>query len=177
MVPAANGRLLVRSTLASKSLSHRSFTVHPAPRSRSAPAPNSARSLASGRAPEGAARAMDQKHGQAKSQVPAGNRFQSAGCYDLSCQKTRLVKHCACQAGPVGQMHAPMGAWRRMSCAYGSIYFGSILSSRFLLSLCVFFSMTALGTGRPSAPFSAVVLSSLVNVTCTMGTCEMNAFY
>lgn len=94
----------------------------------------------------------------------------------LMTQKTRLVKHCACQAGTVGQMHAPMGAWRRMSCAYGSIYFGSILSSRFLLSLCVFSSMTALGTGRPSAPFSAVVLSSLVNVTCTMGTCEMNAF-
>ena len=71
MVPAAKGRDLVRSTLASRSLSHRSFTVHPAPRSSNAPVPNSAKSFTSGRAPAGAARAMDQKHGQAKSHVPA----------------------------------------------------------------------------------------------------------
>ena len=44
--------------------------VHPAPRSSSAPVPNSASMPASGSAPGVAARAMDQKQGQASSQVP-----------------------------------------------------------------------------------------------------------
>lgn len=82
MVPAANGRPLVRSTLASRSLSHRSFTVHPAPRSSSAPAPKSAKSFTSGRAPAGAARAIDQKHGQARSHVPATCLVSCAVCAD-----------------------------------------------------------------------------------------------
>ncbi len=47
--------------------------VHPAPRSSSAPAPNSASVAASGGAPGAAASAMDQKHGQASSQVPAAS--------------------------------------------------------------------------------------------------------
>lgn len=45
-------------------------TVQPAPRSSSAPVPNSASSVASGAAPGGAASAIDQKHGHASSQVP-----------------------------------------------------------------------------------------------------------
>lgn len=65
------GRLLVRSTLASKSRSHKSFTVQPAPRSSSAPAPNNASSLTSGKAPGGLASAIDQKQGHARSHVPA----------------------------------------------------------------------------------------------------------
>ena len=66
------GRLFVRSTLASRSASQRSFTVQPAPLSSSAPAPKSASSRASGSAPGGPASAMDQKQGQARSHVPAG---------------------------------------------------------------------------------------------------------
>ena len=65
------GRFLVRSTLASRSLSQRSFTVQPAPLSSSAPAPKSVSSLTSGKAPGGLASAMDQKQGQARSHVPA----------------------------------------------------------------------------------------------------------
>ena len=67
----ARGRPRVRCTLLSKSRSHRSFTVQPAPRSRMAPAPNRASILKSGRLPGGAARAMLQKQGHARSQVPA----------------------------------------------------------------------------------------------------------
>ena len=69
-VPAASGRDAVRATRRSRSASHRSFTVQPAPRSSTAPAPNSANRRASGSSPGGAASAMDQKHGQASSQVP-----------------------------------------------------------------------------------------------------------
>ena len=65
------GRLLVRSTLASKSRSHKSFTVQPAPRSSSAPAPKNASSLTSGKVPGGLASAIDQKQGHARSHVPA----------------------------------------------------------------------------------------------------------
>lgn len=70
MIPAASGLLFVRSTLASRSLSQRSFTVQPAPRSRTAPAPNSPSKEMSGRAPAGAASAIDQKQGHARSHVP-----------------------------------------------------------------------------------------------------------
>ena len=71
MRPDAMGRLLVRSILASKSRSHKSFTVQPAPRSSSAPAPNNASILTSGRVPGGLASAIDQKQGHARSHVPA----------------------------------------------------------------------------------------------------------
>lgn len=57
-------------TFLSRSASHKSFTVQPAPRSSSAPVPNSANSVRSGGDPGGAASAMDQKHGHASSQVP-----------------------------------------------------------------------------------------------------------
>ena len=72
MRPEAMGRLFVRSTLASRSRSQRSFTVQPAPLSSSAPAPKSASSRASGSIPGGLASAMDQKQGHARSHVPAG---------------------------------------------------------------------------------------------------------
>ena len=68
--PDARGRDAVRATCASRSLSQRSFTVQPAPLSRIAPVPNSASMCRSGRLPAGAASAMDQKQGQARSQVP-----------------------------------------------------------------------------------------------------------
>ena len=69
--PLARGRPRVLCTLLSRSRSQRSFTVQPAPRSRTAPVPNSASILMSGRLPGGAARAMLQKQGHARSQVPA----------------------------------------------------------------------------------------------------------
>lgn len=47
--------------------------VQPAPRSSTAPVPNSASIAASGRAPGGAASAIDQKQGHARSQVPGRN--------------------------------------------------------------------------------------------------------
>ena len=83
MRPEAMGRLFVRSTLASRSRSQRSFTVQPAPLSSSAPAPKSASSLASGSTPGGPASAMDQKQGHARSHVPAGapdQAMQGARC-------------------------------------------------------------------------------------------------
>ena len=54
------GRARVRATFLSSSTSHRSFTVHPKPLSRNAPAPKSASSFASGKQPAGAAMASDQ---------------------------------------------------------------------------------------------------------------------
>lgn len=71
--PLASGRDAVRATFLSRSASHRSFTVQPAPRSSSAPAPKRVNSCKFGKAPGGAASAMDQKHGHASSQVPAKN--------------------------------------------------------------------------------------------------------
>lgn len=57
-------------TCLSRSLSQRSLTVHPAPRSSTAPAPNRPSMVRSGAKPGAAARPMDQKQGQASSQVP-----------------------------------------------------------------------------------------------------------
>ena len=53
-------------------LSHRSLTVHPAPLSSTAPAPNSAIMPKSGIWPGGHARVMDHMQGQARSHVPVG---------------------------------------------------------------------------------------------------------
>ena len=69
--PEGRGRERVRCTSASSRMSHRSFTVQPAPRKRTAPTPNRPRRRRSGRLPAGAARAMDHMHGHANSHVPA----------------------------------------------------------------------------------------------------------
>ena len=91
MRPAAMGRLFVRSTLASRSRSQRSFTVQPAPLSSSAPAPNSASSRTSGSASGGPASAMDQKQGHARSHVPAGVPNQATrGAMCLWARQIRL---------------------------------------------------------------------------------------
>ena len=68
--PDARGLPLVLSTILSRSLSQRSFTVQPAPLSSRAPVPKRANILGSGRLPDGAAMAMDQKQGHASSHVP-----------------------------------------------------------------------------------------------------------
>ena len=80
IAPLAIGRLRVRATLLSISRSHKSFTVHPAPRKSKEPTPNVASNPTSGNAPTGAANAMDQKHGHASSAVPIGrsNRISFA---------------------------------------------------------------------------------------------------
>ena len=82
--PAASGRPLVRLTCLSKLRSHKSFTVQPAPRSRTAPVPNSASMRRSGREPGGAASAIDQKQGQARSHVPATDQ---SGQLTRSCKR------------------------------------------------------------------------------------------
>ena len=78
--PLARGRPLVLSTLLSRSRSHKSLTVQPAPLRRIAPVPNKASSTGSGRLPEGAASAIDQKHGHTKSHVPV---VQKPNMYDM----------------------------------------------------------------------------------------------
>lgn len=77
--PLARGRPLVLSTLLSRSRSHKSLTVQPAPLRRIAPVPNKASSTGSGRLPEGAASAIDQKHGHTKSHVPVVQKHDMDG--------------------------------------------------------------------------------------------------
>lgn len=57
-------------TFLSKSLSHMSLMIHPAPLMRNAPMPNRAISLKSGKWPASPARQMLQVHGQNSSHVP-----------------------------------------------------------------------------------------------------------
>ncbi len=57
-------------TFASKSLSHISLIVHPAPLMSNAPVPNKARYVMDGRCPAGVANAIDQEHGINSSQEP-----------------------------------------------------------------------------------------------------------
>lgn len=73
--PLAKGRFLVRSTILSRSRSHKSFTTHPAPRMITAPIINKAMIRHScdpklDIPPE--ARVMLQNPGSSKSQIPIG---------------------------------------------------------------------------------------------------------
>ena len=110
------GRLFVRSTLASRLRSQRSFTVQPAPLSSSAPAPKSASSRASGSAPGGLASAMDQKQGQARSHVPAGAPDQAVR--GAMCLRARQIspsswaKHQGVPVAPPGKHMQRTGAQR-----------------------------------------------------------------
>ena len=77
-------------TFLSKSWSHMSLMVQPAPRIRTAPVPNRDNMYQSGRQPGSAARPMLQVHGRYSSQVPEqkerdiqGCRFKLANCFHL----------------------------------------------------------------------------------------------
>jgi len=58
-----------------------SLMVHPAPRMTKAPVENKAKRVGSGRHPEGAARAVDQKQGQRSSIVPMGLSIRANRAY------------------------------------------------------------------------------------------------
>mmetsp|Transcript_6878 Transcript_6878/g.13607 ORF Transcript_6878/g.13607 Transcript_6878/m.13607 type:complete len:206 (-) Transcript_6878:89-706(-) len=91
-VPAARGRVLVRSTLLSMSISHISLIVHPAPRITKAPIPNLVIIHRSGKAPMGATIAMLQQHGQRSNHVPIGLSSRASSAYGLSGTGIRFIK-------------------------------------------------------------------------------------